>query len=227
MIFRSLSERGTNRVRILLVDDHAILRRSLRMLINAEPGLEVVAEASNGGEAVDVAMETRPDVVLMDLDMPELNGIESTRQIHRALPATRVIVLTCLGDLDHARDAIRAGATGYVLKRADIEELSLAIQTVLRGNFYLSQDLAEVFDLTDAVLGGPSTTAAPGGDVLTDRERQVLQLTAEGHSSRLIAVRIGVSPRTVEGHRARAMVKLGCHTRTDLIRAAQRRGLVA
>ncbi len=213
-------------MRVVLVDDHSILRQSLRILLDSRPDMEVVAEFANAREAVAAAAELRPDVVLMDVFMPELNGIEATRQIRRAVPGTRVLILSAYGDAEQLRLALRAGAAGYVIKRSDVDELVMAIHLVRHGNTYFSEDLAKQFDLADLIYEAKRPGGASALDRLTARETEVLQLIAEGCTIKMIAERLVVSPKTVDGHKTRIMSKLGARNRSDLIRFALKAELI-
>jgi DNA-binding NarL/FixJ family response regulator len=213
-------------IRVLIVDDHAVLRQSLRYLLEAQPGIEVVGEASNGREAVELAEKAQPDVVLMDTIMPGLNGIEATRQIRRRLPKVKVLMLTGYQEDEQVAGALKAGASGYVIKKSDLDELLLGIQAVHRGNPYFSSSIGDG-DLTDYLWQLKSNAGRVGYDLLTAREREVLQLIAEGSSNQQIAEELFISVKTVEAHRAHIMTKLHAKNRTDLIRYALRKGLVA
>lgn len=213
-------------IRILLVDDHAVIRQALRMLLESQAGLEVVGDCENGREAVQIAERLTPDVVLMDVVMPGLNGLEATRQIRRAVPSTHVVMLSGFVDEDQLLDALRAGASGYIIKRSDVSELVLAIQTVHRGNRYFSNALNEGFDLTEVLYQAKRPDQRTGVDVLTAREREVLQLIAEGYTNQGIANELYISVKTVEAHKAHIMAKLHARNRTDLIRYAIRKGIV-
>jgi two-component system, NarL family, response regulator NreC len=213
-------------IRVLIADDHTVLRQALRYMLEAHPGLEVVGEASNGREAVDLAEKLRPDVVLMDTVMPGLNGIEATRQIRRRLPKVKVLMLTGYQEDEQVAGALKAGASGYVIKKSEIDELLLGIQAVHRGNPYFSSSIGDG-DLTDYLWQLKSNSGRVGYDLLTAREREVLQLIAEGSSNQRIADDLYISVKTVEAHRAHIMTKLHAKNRTDLIRYALRRGLVA
>ena len=213
-------------IRILLVDDHAVIRQALRMLLAAQPELEVVADVENGREAVLAVEKYAPDVVLMDVVMPGLNGLEATRQIRRASPGTRVVMLSGFVDEDQLLDALRAGASGYLIKKSDVSELVLAIQTVHRGNSYFSSALSEGFDLAEVLYQAKRPERRSGADVLTPREREVLQLIAEGHTNQGIANALYISVKTVEAHKAHIMAKLHGRNRTDLIRYAIRKGII-
>ena len=213
-------------IRVLIADDHTVLRQSLRYLLEAQPGLQVVGEASTGREAVELAEKLKPDVVLMDTIMPGLNGIEATRQIRRALPKTKVLMLTGYMEDEHVAGALQAGASGYVIKKSDTDELLLGIKAVHRGNPYFSSDIGDG-DLTDYLWQLKSNAGRVGYELLTTREREVLQLIAEGSSNQKIAKELFISVKTVEAHRAHIMTKLHAKNRTDLIRYAIRKGLVS
>ncbi len=212
-------------IRVMVADDHAVLRQSLRYLLEAQQGIEVVGEASNGRDAVELAEKLQPDVVLMDTIMPGLNGIEATRQIRRRLPKTKVLMLTGYMEDEHVAGALRAGASGYVIKSSELDELFLGIQAVHRGNPYFSSSIGDG-DLTDYLWQLKSNSGKVGYDLLTSREREVLQLIAEGSSNQKIAQELYISVKTVEAHRAHIMTKLHAKNRTDLIRYALRKGLV-
>jgi DNA-binding NarL/FixJ family response regulator len=212
-------------IRVLIVDDHAVLRQALRYLLESQTGIEVVGDASNGREAVEMAEKLQPDVVLMDTVMPGLNGIEATRQIRRRLPKTKVLILTGYMEDEQISGALKAGASGYVVKKSDLDELLLGIQAVHRGNPYFSSSIGDG-DLTDYLWQLRSNDGRVGYDLLTSREREVLQLIAEGFSNQRIAQELFISVKTVEAHRAHIMSKLHARNRTDLIRYALRRGIV-
>ncbi|MGE0060084.1 MAG: response regulator [Dehalococcoidia bacterium] len=212
-------------IRVMVADDHAVLRQSLRYLLEAQQGIEVVGEASNGRDAVELAEKLQPDVVLMDTIMPGLNGIEATRQIRRRMPKTKVLMLTGYMEDEHVAGALKAGASGYVIKSSELDELFLGIQAVHRGNPYFSSSIGDG-DLTDYLWQLKSNSGKVGYDLLTSREREVLQLIAEGCSNQKIAQELYISVKTVEAHRAHIMTKLHAKNRTDLIRYALRKGLV-
>ncbi|MCI0461072.1 MAG: response regulator transcription factor [Gemmataceae bacterium] len=210
---------------LLLVDDHGIVRQGLKALLETETDFHLLGEAANGLQAVRLAERHQPDVIVMDLMMPDLNGIEASRQVTRRSPSTRVLVLSMHSDVAYAAEAVRAGATGYVLKEACAEELVQAIRTVAAGKNYFSPPLSEAAISTYLRKVGrqPMDPFA----TLTEREREVLQLTAEGHSGVAIAGRLFISPRTVESHRASLMRKLGLHNQKELVRYAVERGVLA
>ncbi|WP_322796948.1 response regulator transcription factor [Tepidiforma sp.] len=217
---------GVRPVRVLLVDDHAVIRQGLRMLLESAPDIEVVADCENGREALQAVERLRPDVVLMDVVMPGLNGIEATRQVRRASPSTRVVILSGFVDEEQITGAIQAGASGYLVKNSDVSELILAIQTVHRGNQYYSAALSEGFDIAELQLQARRSGRRSSLDTLTPREREVLQLIAEGHTNQQIADQLVVSVKTVEAHKSHIMEKLKARSRTDLIRYALKRGIV-
>jgi len=217
---------GGHRIRILLVDDHAVIRQALRMLLESQPELEVVADVENGRDAVQAVERYNPDVVLMDVVMPGLNGLEAPRQIRRASPGTRVVMLSGFVDEDQLLEALRAGASGYIIKKSDVSELVLAIQTVHRGNSYFSSALSEGFDLAEVLYQAKRADQRSGVDALTPREREVLQLIAEGYTNQGIAQELFISVKTVEAHKSHIMAKLHARNRTDLIRYALRKNIV-
>src|SRR5262249_40861638 len=228
VVSRSDAQRNqvnTGPIRVLIVDDHAVLRQALRFLLETQQGVEVIGDASNGREAVEMAEQLLPDVVLMDTVMPGLNGIEATRQIRRRLPKTKVLILTGYMEDEQISGALKAGASGYVVKKSDVEELILGIQAVHRGNPYFSSSIGDG-DLTDYLWQLRSNEGRVGYDLLTSREREVLQLIAEGYSNQKIAGELFISVKTVEAHRAHIMSKLHARNRTDLIRYALRKGIV-
>lgn len=211
-------------IQVLLVDDHAVLRAGLRALLEAEPGIAVVGEAGTGEEGVRRAGELRPDVVVMDLSMPGLGGLEATRQIAALDQGTRVLVLTMHGEEEHLLPVLEAGGSGYVNKRSADEELIEAIRTVARGDVFLYPSAAKL------LLRGLKQKREPGEedplDRLTEREREVLSFTVEGFSSTEIGKKLFISPKTVDTYRARIMEKLGLHHRSELVRFALRKGLL-
>jgi DNA-binding NarL/FixJ family response regulator len=213
--------------RIMIADDHHLVRASLKSLLDDFPGLEVVAEAADGREAFELAGTLRPEVILMDISMAKLNGLEATRQIVKEHPHVRVIVLSMHTDERYVLQALRAGAAGYVLKGSAPNELELAIAAVSRGEIFLSPAISK--HVIDAFLG---RTQMNGGesdwlDKLTPRQREILQLIAEGKSSKQIAHLLDSSVKTVESHRASLMERLDIHDVAGLVRYAIRNGLVS
>jgi two-component system response regulator NreC len=215
-----------HRIKVLIADDHAILRQALRLLLEARDEVEVVAEATNGREAIELAERLRPDVVLMDMAMPALNGIEATRQIRKRVSRTRVLMLTAYVEDDQILEALRAGASGYIVKRSDVSELLLAVHAIYRGNSYFSSSISEDMTAQDYLWKAKNQASRGSYDLLTGREREVLQLIAEGHSNQTIANELYISVKTVEAHKAHIMSKLNAKNRTDLIRYAIRKGIV-
>ena len=216
----------SGRIRVLLADDHAVLRQALRVLLEMHEEVEVIAEAGDGREAVELAQRLRPDVVLMDLAMPGLNGVEATRQITQRVRGTRVLILTGYADEERILDALRAGAHGYVIKRSDVEELLLAIQSVYRENPYISASVSEGRSAIELLVKAQSGRQG-SAEKLTEREREILQLVAEGHSNQAIANRLFLSVKTVEAHKAHIMGKVGAQRTADLIRYALRKGIIS
>lgn len=209
------------KTRILLVDDHTVVRKGIRMILSAQPDLEVVAEAKNGLEAVSEAERTQPDVAIMDVNMEGLNGIEGARRIAESSPRTRVLALSMHRDAVYVREMLRAGAKGYLVKDADDDALIDAVRAVARGEAYLSPSIA------DAVLTDYRKHVTNPVDLLTAREREVLQLIAEGKTNKEIATQLSLSVYTVEAHRSRLMEKLNLHSTGDLVRFAIRNGFIS
>lgn len=214
------------RIRVLVVDDHAVIRQGLKLLLESRQEIEVVADCENGREALLAVERLKPDVVLMDVVMPGLNGIEATRQVRKASSSTRVVILSGFVDEEQITGALRNGASGYLVKNSDVSELVLAIQTVHRGNQYYSAALSEGFDIPELQLQARRPEQKTGLDTLTAREREVLQLIAEGYTNQGIANELYISVKTVEAHKAHIMAKLHARNRTDLIRYAIRKGIV-
>ena len=206
-------------LRVLLADDHALVRAGMRALLAELPGIEVVAETGDGREALRLVRERKPDIALLDISMPELNGLEVVGRIARDHPNTRAIILSMHGDDESVRRALVAGAAGYLLKNSDRRELELALRAVARGDTWLSPSL------TKRVVATYTQGASPDA-VLTPRQREVLQLVAEGHSNKEIASRLNVSLKTVETHRTELMDRLGIHGVASLVRYAIQVGLV-
>ncbi len=205
----------------MLADDHAILRKGVRMLIDAQPDLEVVGEAKTGREAIEEARKLRPDVVVMDVSMPELNGIEGTRQICDQLAQTKVVGLSMHKDSVYVREILRAGARGYLLKDSEDDDLLRAIRAVARGEAFLSPAIS------DAVLTDYRKHVSNPVDLLTSREREVLTMIAEGKTNKEIANALTLSVYTVESHRGSVMEKLNLHNTGDIVRFALRNGLMS
>jgi DNA-binding NarL/FixJ family response regulator len=210
-------------LRIVLADDHKIMREGLRALIEKQPGMQVIGEAEDGRQAVRLAHEAGADVVIMDVTMPNLNGIEATRRIKAATPAARVIALSIHSDRRFVSQMFKAGATGYLLKDCAFEELIRAIRTVARGQIYLSPAIAGI--VVDEFVNNASGKEEAAHRPLTAREREVLQLIAEGRTTKEIAAALNVSTKTVESHRRQIMGKLNLSGVAELTRYAIREGL--
>jgi DNA-binding NarL/FixJ family response regulator len=211
-------------VRVLLADDHVLVRTGIRLLLQKTEGVDVVGEADDGRRAVALALELRPHIVLMDISMPNLNGLEAAAQIRRECPEVRVIILSMSADEAHVLQALRAGASGYLLKDASPDELSLAIQAVMRGDTWLTPRVSrQVVEGYVGRLSQGETTL----DALTPRQREILQLIAEGQGTKEIAFKLGLSVKTVETHRAQIMERLNIRDVPGLVRFAVRSGLVS
>ena len=210
-------------IRILIADDHGVVAEGLRHLVSAQPEMEVIGLAENGREVVRAALDTTPDIVLMDHGMPLLNGTEATRLIRDRSERTRIIMLSMYSDAVHVYRALQAGATGYIVKKSVAKEVVDAIHAVHRGGRYLSKQLADI--VIDHVVhkSGPDDPL----ERLSSRERQVLQLLAEGHSVAEIAATLSLSPKTVETYRARMMEKLAIFDLANLVRFAIQQGVTA
>jgi len=210
------------RIRILLADDHTVLRSGLRALLSAQTDLEVTGEAADGGEALRLAQTLKPDVVVMDIGMPGGSGIDATARIRRELPSTKVLILSMHDDQGYLRQALRAGASGYVLKKAADTELLAAIRAAARGEVFLDPSLAKGL-VEDVVLPKAQEPALP---VLSEREREVLRLLARGHTNQQVADRLCIGVKSVETYKARLMEKLGLKGRAELVRYALTHGLL-
>ena len=210
-------------LRVLIAEDHALVRAGLRALVESLPDVQVVAEAASGREAIELAAREHPDLVLMDVSMADLNGLDATRHLTKAHPRMRTIVISVHTDESYVRHALEAGAAGYVIKDAGPAELELAIRAVARGDTYLSPGVSK------AVAEGYVGRRPPPDDPLerlTPRQREVLQRVAEGRSTKEIAQSLGLSVKTVEAHRAQIMERLDIHDLAGLVRFAVRTGLV-
>jgi DNA-binding NarL/FixJ family response regulator len=207
-------------IKILLADDHTIVRQGLKLILSAHADMQVLAEAANGREAVDLAAKLHPDIVLMDVAMPEVNGIEATRQMVAANTRIRILVLSMHKESVYVREILRAGARGYILKDAIDTELLTAIRSVARGDGYISPAVS------GALLNDFRGNAANPIDLLSPREREVLQLIAEGKTNKEIATRLNLSVYTVDSHRGKVMEKLNLHSTGELVRFAMKQGLV-
>jgi two-component system response regulator NreC len=210
-------------LKVLIADDHAIVRTGLRTLLQAEPYLELVGEATGGYEAIELLEETRPDVLLLDISMPDLDGISVIKQIQSRFSNLHILILTIHEDQALLREAIRAGASGYILKRAAESELISAINIIMRGDMYI--DPAMMRELLDESVH-PSQAQNESYESLTPRETEVLTYIVQGYTNRQIGEVLNISVRTVEGHRANLSGKLGLQSRVDLVRYAREHGLI-
>lgn len=208
------------RIRILLADDHTVVRQGFKMILGAQPDMEIVGEAGNGREAIELAESLKPDLVVMDIAMPELNGIEATRRLATSVPHARVIALSMHKDSVYVREVLRAGARGYLLKESPAGDLLAAVRAVAHGESYLSPAVS------NAVLDDYRRHVTNPVDLLSSREREVLQMLAEGKTNKEIAGILNLSVYTVDAHRGRIMEKLNLHSINELVRFAVRNGLI-
>jgi DNA-binding NarL/FixJ family response regulator len=212
--------------RILLADDHTLVRQGLRRILEEQPDWQVVGETGNGLDAVKLASDLQPDVVILDIGMPQLNGLEAARQITKKLPSARVLMLSMHADEVHIAKAVEAGAVGYLVKDSADTELVKAVTATAEGKSYFSPAAAAVL-LDEYRRSLARREVTDRYDLLSDREREVLQLVAEGHSTKSIAAVLGISPGTVETHRSHVFEKLDLHSVAEAVLYAVRRGLIA
>jgi two-component system, NarL family, response regulator NreC len=212
-------------IRLLLIDDHAVVRTGLRMLLETEPDIEIAGEAGTAAEGMVAAAQLAPDVVLMDIGLPDRSGIEAAREIKSRAPATAIVALTIHEDEEYFFKMLEAGASGYVPKRAAPEELITAIRAAARGEVYLYPSLAKLL-VKDYIAQESSGATARTLDGLTAREQEVLELLAEGAANPEIAERLSISPKTVARHRENIMSKLNLHSRAELVKYAIRKGII-
>jgi two-component system response regulator NreC len=210
---------SSSTIRILLADDHTILRQGLKLILSSQPDLEVVGEAANGHEVVQLAQELRPDIVLLDVAMPELNGIDATRRMMETNPRLRILVLSMHKEAVYVREILRAGARGYLLKDVIDSELLNAVRSVARGDGYVSPAVSS------ALLSDYRQDIHDPINLLTKREREVLQLIAEGRTNKEVATKLNLSVYTVDSHRGKIMEKLNLHSTGELVRFAIKHGL--
>lgn len=213
------------KIRVLVVDDHTIVRDGICALLALAGDMEVVGEAADGRESLDMVRELRPDVVLMDVAMPKLSGLEATRRIAKEFPDTRVLALTQFDDREYVFPLIEAGALGFLTKGAASSELTSAIRCVYRGESFLSPSVAKLM-IEDYRQGADLRDKSDPYDQLTDREKDVLKLVAEGYTTQEVADILVISPKTVEGHKTNLMSKLDVHSRIELVKYAVRRGII-
>ncbi|GAB4502376.1 MAG: response regulator transcription factor [Anaerolineales bacterium] len=210
---------------ILLADDHSVLRSGLKLLLESQPDLLVVGEASSGLEALDLAGKLQPDLILLDLSMPGLGGLEALPALRKSVPAAKILILTMHDDPQYLRSALKNGASGYVLKKAADSELISAIRAVLRGEMYVHPSMTRT--LLEDMLPRAAASPLDAWDTLSEREQEVLKLVALGYTSAEIAAQLNLSDKTVETYRARGMEKLGLNNRAALVRFALKKGLIS
>jgi two-component system, NarL family, response regulator NreC len=211
--------------RVLLADDHAVLRSGLRLLLTSQNEFEVIGEASSGTETLTLAEQLQPDLILLDLSMPSLGGLDALPALQKLVPSTRILILTMHDDPQYLRQALKHGACGYVLKKAADAELLSAIRAVLRGEMYVHPSMTRVL-LEDILPEAKSTNGELTWASLSEREQEVLKMVAFGHTSAEIASQLSLSAKTVETYRARGMEKLGLRTRAALVKFALQEGLI-
>ena len=215
-------------MRVLLADDHHLVRAGIRALLESLPDVEIVAEAGDGQEALAALVRTKPDIALVDISMPGLNGLELAQRASREAPETRLVILSVHGDASHVAQALRAGAKGYLVKDAAADELPILVRSVMRGETYLSPSISR--HVVEGFLGrasAPTGETSETPELLTSRQREILQLVAEGRSTKEIASLLDLSVKTVETHRAQIMERLDIHDLAGLVRYAVRAGLVS
>jgi DNA-binding NarL/FixJ family response regulator len=225
MLSQSSAPAESKEITIILADDHNVVRQGLRAILEAEGNLRVIGEAGRGLEAIRLVERLRPNVLVLDLKIPELSGLEVARQVRRRSPKTRVVILSMHSDKSYVLEALRNGAAGYVLKDSSAEELIKAVHEAAANRRYLSPPLSD--SAVDAYVQQAGDTTTDSYDSLSSREREVLQLAAEGNTNAAIGKRLFISPRTVEIHRANMMAKLDMRNHTDLIRYALKRGIIS
>lgn len=213
-------------IKVLIIDDHAVVRAGIRLLLESDPDISIVGEGESGFDALRLAADLKPDVVIMDVTMPGMNGVEATRALKSKMPDTAVLTLTIHEGSDYFFQMLQAGASGYVPKRVAPEELIRAIHTVAEGNVFLEPSVAKEL-VADYLARARQGTEQEPFDGLTEREAEVLRLIAEDRTNQDIANRLGISVNTVERHRENIMSKLNLHTRTELVKYAIRKGLIS
>lgn len=213
------------KIRVLVVDDHTIVRDGICALLGLAGDMEVIGEAANGREALEMVRKLMPDVVLMDVAMPVMGGLEATRRIRKEFPKVKVLALTQYDDKEYVFPVLEAGACGFISKTAASSELASGIRSVHRGDSFLSPSVAK-FLVQDYQQVAGARASQDSYDQLTDREKEILKLLAEGHTTQQIADLLVVSPKTVEGHKTNLMAKLDIHNRTELVKYALRKGII-
>lgn len=221
---KQTEDKVLGRIQIVIADDHALVRAGIRALLEKQPEMEVVAEASNGRQALELIRQHEPNVVLMDIAMPELNGLEAVKQLAKELPKTRSIILSMHADEEHVWRALQAGASGYLVKGSSLAELELALKSVARGETYLSPVVSKpvIREYINRTSGRRNTPAT-----LTPRQREILEMIAKGRNTKQIGLALGISGKTVESHRTQLMKRLGANDVASLVRHALRLGIVA
>ncbi len=212
----------TDKIRILLAEDHQIVREGVKLLVNAQPDMEVVGEADNGLAVIELCGELKPDLVLMDISMPELNGFKATKKLKETCPEVKILALTRHTDDGYIQQVIKAGANGYVLKQSAPSELINAIRAVAFGKSYLDPTLTQ--NVVNSFAGAARALRGMGTNTLSDREVEILRLIAWGYSNKEIAARLDLSVKTIEAHKANAMKKLNMNNRIDIVRFALLQG---
>ena len=210
-------------IKVLIADDHAIVRTGLRALLDSEPTMKLVGEATGGYEAIELAGKSNADILVLDISMPDLDGISVTKKIKSQFPGLPILILTVHEDEALLREAIKVGAAGYILKRAAETELISAIRAIIGGGLYVDPSMVRVM-LSDEIK--PTATLPESVEPLTRREKEILKLIAQGYTNRQTAEELNISTRTVEGHRANLVAKLGLRSRVELVRYAREQGLI-
>ena len=213
------------KIKVLITDDHAIVREGLQAILSVQPDIEVVGEATNGEESVKKAKELQPDIILMDITMPRMNGLEATREIKKQNPEMKILVLTMHEEDDYFYRILEAGASGYFIKGGSFNELITALRVVWHGDVFIYPTMAKKL-LVNYLEGVKSGQEVEGYKKLTEREQEILRFVADGLTNQEIAEKLFISPTTVQTHRAHMMAKLGLHNRTELIKYAIRHGFV-
>ena len=214
------------KIRVLVVDDHTIVRDGICALLGLAGDIEVVGEASNGIEALELVRKLSPDIVLMDIAMPGMDGLQATQQIHNEYPGVKVLALTQYNDKEYVFPVLEAGAHGFISKASASSELSTGIRCVYRGDSFLSPSITKIL-VEDFREGGPNKKKTDPYNDLTKREKEILKLLAEGYTTQKIADMLTISPKTAEGHKTSLMAKLDIHNRTELVKYALRKGVIS